>query len=32
MFKWLCRGAMDGWKLFDDTLWKLQKPAVSEQL
>lgn len=32
MFKWLCRGGMDGWKLFDDTLWKLQKPAVSEQL
>jgi peptidoglycan/xylan/chitin deacetylase (PgdA/CDA1 family) len=32
LFKWLCRGGMDGWKLFDDTLWKLQKPAVSEQL
>lgn len=32
MFKLLCRGGMDAWKLFDDTLWKLQKPAVSEQL
>jgi hypothetical protein len=32
LFRWLCRGGMDGWKLFDDTLWKLQKPAVSEQL
>jgi len=32
LFRWLCRGGMDGWKLFDDTLWKLQKPAVSEQI
>jgi len=31
MFKLLCRGGMDGWKLFDDTLWKLQKPALTEQ-
>jgi peptidoglycan/xylan/chitin deacetylase (PgdA/CDA1 family) len=32
LFRWLCRGGMDGWKLFDDTLWKLQKPAVAERL
>ena len=32
MFKLLCRGGMDAWKLFDDTLWKLQKPAVAERL
>lgn len=31
LFRWLCRGAMDGWKLFDETLWRLQKPAASEQ-
>ncbi|HET7795902.1 MAG TPA: polysaccharide deacetylase family protein [Rhizobacter sp.] len=31
MFKLLCRGGMDGWKLFDDTLWKLQRPAPAEQ-
>lgn len=31
MFKLLCRGGMDAWKLVDDTLWKLQRPAVSEQ-
>lgn len=31
MFKLLCRGGMDAWKLFDDTLWRLQRPAVSEQ-
>ena len=31
MFKLLCRGGMDGWKVFDDTLWQLQRPAVSEQ-
>lgn len=31
MFKLLCHGGMDGWKLFDDTLWKLQRPAMSEQ-
>ncbi|MCR5883514.1 polysaccharide deacetylase family protein [Rhizobacter sp. J219] len=31
MFKLLCRGGMDGWKLVDDTLWKLQRPAAAEQ-
>lgn len=31
MFKLLCRGGMDAWKLFDDTLWKLQRPAPAEQ-
>jgi peptidoglycan/xylan/chitin deacetylase (PgdA/CDA1 family) len=31
MFKLLCRGGMDAWKLFDDTLWRLQKPAAAEQ-
>jgi len=31
MFKLLCQGGMDAWKLFDDTLWKLQKPAPAEQ-
>ena len=31
MFKLLCRGGMDAWKLFDDTLWKLQRPAPTEQ-
>jgi peptidoglycan/xylan/chitin deacetylase (PgdA/CDA1 family) len=31
MFKLLCRGGMDVWKLVDDTLWKLQKPATTEQ-
>jgi hypothetical protein len=31
MFKLLCRGGMDAWKLIDDTLWKLQRPALSEQ-
>ena len=31
MFKLLCRGGMDAWKLFDDTLWKLQKPAPTER-
>lgn len=31
MFKLLCRGGMDAWKLVDDTLWKLQRPAPSEQ-
>jgi peptidoglycan/xylan/chitin deacetylase (PgdA/CDA1 family) len=32
MFKLLCRGGMDGWKLVDDTLWKLQRPAPAEQV
>lgn len=32
LFKLLCRGGMDAWKLVDDTLWKLQKPAVAERL
>lgn len=32
MFKRLCQGSMDAWKLFDDTMWKLQRPAASEQL
>lgn len=32
MFKLTCRGGMDAWKLFDDTLWKLQKPALAETL
>ncbi len=31
MFRLLCRGGMDAWKLFDDTLWKLQRPAPAEQ-
>lgn len=31
MFKLLCKGGMDAWKLIDDTLWKLQPPAASEQ-
>lgn len=31
MFRLLCQGGMDLWKIVDDTLWKLQKPAVSEQ-
>jgi peptidoglycan/xylan/chitin deacetylase (PgdA/CDA1 family) len=31
MFKLLCRGGMDAWKLVDDTLWKLQRPAPAEQ-
>lgn len=31
MFKLLCRGGMDAWKLIDDTLWKLQKPAATER-
>jgi len=30
MFKLLCRGGMDGWKLFDDTMWRLQRPAPTE--
>ena len=32
MFKLTCRGGMDAWKVFDDTLWKLQKPALAETL
>jgi len=32
MFKLLCCGGMDAWKLFDDTLWRLQRPAPSEQI
>lgn len=31
MFKLLCQGGMDAWRLFDDTLWKLQRPAPAEQ-
>ena len=31
LFKLLCRGGMDAWKLVDDTLWKLQKPAATER-
>jgi hypothetical protein len=31
MFKLLCRGGMDAWKLVDDTAWKLQRPAAAEQ-
>lgn len=31
MFKLLCQGGMDVWRLFDDTLWRFQRPAVSEQ-
>ncbi len=31
MFKLLCQGGMDAWKIFDDTLWKLQRPAPAEQ-
>lgn len=31
MFKLLCQGGMDAWKLVDDTLWKLQRPALTEQ-
>jgi peptidoglycan/xylan/chitin deacetylase (PgdA/CDA1 family) len=30
MFKLLCQGGMDAWKLFDDTLWRLQRPAPTE--
>lgn len=26
MFQLTCEGAMDGWKLVDDTLWRLQRP------
>ena len=25
-FPLLCQGAMDAWKLVDDTLWRLQRP------
>ncbi|HEY0818273.1 MAG TPA: polysaccharide deacetylase family protein [Rhizobacter sp.] len=32
MFRLLCRGGMDAWKLVDDTLWKLQRPAPAEQV
>lgn len=31
MFELLCRGCMDAWKLVDDTLWVLQRPAPAEQ-
>ena len=31
MFKLICRGGMDAWKLVDDTLWKLQRPDTLEQ-
>jgi hypothetical protein len=31
MFKLLCQGGMDVWRLFDNTLWRFQRPAVSEQ-
>jgi len=30
-FKLMCQGGMDAWKHFDDTLWRLQRPAPSEQ-
>jgi len=32
MFKLLCQGGMDAWKLFDDTLWRLQRREPSEQV
>ena len=31
LFKLLCRGGMDAWKLVDHTLWKLQRPDTLEQ-
>lgn len=31
MFKLLCRGGMDAWKLVDNTLWMLQRPEPGDQ-
>jgi peptidoglycan/xylan/chitin deacetylase (PgdA/CDA1 family) len=31
MFKLLCRGGMDAWKLVDDTMWRLQRPEAVAQ-
>lgn len=28
MFRAICEGGMDAWKLFDDTLWRLQRPET----
>jgi peptidoglycan/xylan/chitin deacetylase (PgdA/CDA1 family) len=32
MFKLLCQGGMDVWRLVDSALWRLQRPAPNEQI